>query len=72
MVLLWPGGVPLVDGPQVSVQGPHRGELMLAVPTGGVPGVVLLVAGERFRVVENLRADITDILCRVAVLKTKP
>ena len=72
MVLLWPGGGSLVDCPQVPVQGPHRGELMLAVPTGGVPGVVLLVAGERFRVVENLRADITDILCRVAVLKTKP
>ena len=52
----------LVDRPDVTVECPHRGELMLAVLTRGVARVVLPVAGERFWMMEDLRADITDVL----------
>ena len=56
----------------LPVESPHRGELVVAVVTGGVAGVVFLVTGEGLGVVEHLGADITDIFCRVTVLETKP
>ena len=78
MILLLPGPTPsharlcLVNRPDVPVEGPHRGELVAAAVTGGVAGVVFLVAREGLGVVEHLGADITDIFCWVTVLKTKP
>ena len=62
----------LVDRPDVPVESPHRGELVVAVVTRRVAGVVLLVTGEGLGVVEHLGADITHIFCGVAVIKTKP
>ena len=62
----------LVDRPDVPVESPHRGELVVAVVTGRVAGVVLLVTGEGLGVMEHLGADITDVFCWVTVLKTKP
>ena len=62
----------LVDSPDMPVESAHRGELVVAVVTRGVAGVVLLVTGEGLRVMEHLGADITDIFCWVTVLETKP
>ena len=56
----------------LPVESPHRRELVVAVVTGRVAGVVFLVTGEGLGVVEHLGADITDIFCWVTVLKTKP
>ena len=62
----------LVNCPDMPVESPHRGELVVAVVARGVAGVVLLVTGEGLGVVEHLGADITDIFCWVTVLETKP
>ena len=45
---------------------------MVAVITGGVARVELLMTREGLGVMEHLGADITDVFCWVTVLKTKP
>ena len=44
---------------------------MVAVITGGVARVKLLMTREGLGVMEHLGADITDVFCWVTVLKTK-
>ena len=44
---------------------------MVAVITGGVARVELLMTREGLGVMEHLGADITDVFCWVTVLKTK-
>ena len=64
-------GFYLVDLPDVPVEGPHGRELVLAMVTRRVAGVILLVAGNRFWMVEDLGANITYVFYREAVLKIK-
>ena len=62
-------GVPAVCLlPDVSVEIPHRGELVAAVVTRRVTGVVLFVTAQGLVVMEHFGADITNIVTILVII----